>query len=73
MDKVEVTVFSGVNYDGYKVDNEYFICNEADKVRAEIGEREIIWKKGKNSFTGKPVGDTFFEIMKKAIEEVDNG
>ena len=71
MNKVEVTGFSGINYDGYRVDDKYFICSEKDKVKAEVGEREIIWKKGKNSFTGKPVGDTFFEIMKKAIEEID--
>ena len=70
MDTVEVTVFSGLNYDGYLVNGKYFICNEKDKVRAEVGDRQIIWKKGKNTFTGKTVGDTFLECMKKAIEEV---
>lgn len=65
MEYVEVVIRSWLNFDGYECEGHGYKLDEIDKLKEVVGDREIVWLKGKNTFTGNIVGDKFVEQMKE--------
>ena len=65
---IDIKVRSWLNHDGYEVDGRAYRLDQIDELKEIIGDREINWIRGKNTFTGEPVSDKFMQNMKENLK-----
>jgi len=58
-----ITVRSWLNADGFECDGKCYYLDKVDKLKEYVNGEDIVWEKGKNTFSGKIISDKFFESM----------
>ena len=66
---ISVKIVSRLNADGYIVNNKFFYPDKIIKLKEYVGNNKVIFEKGRNTFAGTEVSDTFFDFMKKRYYE----
>lgn len=65
---ITVTIRSWLNFDGFDCNGKSYRLDELDKLKEVIGNQEVNFVRGKNTFTGKPVSDKFYESMRNKLK-----
>lgn len=69
MNKVIIEIRSYISCDAYVFEGMSYGLNKINTLKDKVGNREIEFIKGKNTFTGKLVDDEFFNSMIKRYTE----
>ena len=67
---MEIKVVSRLNYDGYEMNGKDYGIWEVDSLARELDLddiADIVWVKGRNTFTGKEVSDKFLARMQEHL------
>lgn len=65
LEKAKIEIRSYLSCDAYVFEGMSYRLNEIDKLKNEVGDRDVEFIKGRNTFTGMLVDQEFFESMKK--------
>lgn len=65
LEKAKIEIRSYISCDAYVFEGMPYRLNEIDKLKNAVGDRDIEFIKGRNTFMGKLVDEEFFESMKK--------
>lgn len=65
LEKAKIEIRSYLSCDAYVFEGMPYRLNEIDKLKNKVGDRDVEFIKGRNTFTGMLVDQEFFESMKK--------
>lgn len=69
MEKAVIVIRSYLSCDAYVFEDMSYRLDEIDKLKSRVGDRDVEFVKGRNTFTGRLVDEEFFESMIKRYFE----